>query len=118
MNYGAFAVEVGAGREPGDPVRVSVDPPVPYLPLTNRATTGPPRGKNSLVVDRRAEGDGERVVVSGIVPAGGEGKTFYRSVLDPAAYAGAVLRMQLAANGIAVAGATRRAPSPKPRCRC
>jgi D-alanyl-D-alanine carboxypeptidase/D-alanyl-D-alanine-endopeptidase (penicillin-binding protein 4) len=37
VNYGAFAVAVQAGAEPGDPVRVSIDPPVPYLRLVNRA---------------------------------------------------------------------------------
>jgi len=109
-NYGAFAVEVQPGREPGDPVRVRVDPPLPYLPLTNRAVTGPPRGKNTLNVDRRAENGHERVVASGIVPAGREAKIYYRSVLDPGAYAGALLRLQLAANGIAVEGETRRGP--------
>jgi len=109
-NYGAFAVEIRPGRQPGDPVEVNVDPSIPFLPLTNRAITGPSRGKSTLVVDRRAEGDSERVVVSGSVPAGRDAKIFYRSVLDPAAYAGALLRLQLTANGITVAGATRRGP--------
>jgi D-alanyl-D-alanine carboxypeptidase/D-alanyl-D-alanine-endopeptidase (penicillin-binding protein 4) len=92
---------------------LSIDPPVAYLQLTNRAITGPRRGRLSLAVERSAAGDHENVVVSGIVPAGHERKTYYRSVLDPLGYAGAVLRMQLEANGIAVGDATRRAAVPE-----
>lgn len=113
VNYGAFAVDVQAGAGPGDPVRVSVDPPVPYLRLTNRATTGPPRSRDSLAVERSAGDDHERVVVSGIAVAGSSGETVYRSVLDPVAYASSVLRAQLEANGIAVEGASRRAGVPE-----
>jgi D-alanyl-D-alanine carboxypeptidase/D-alanyl-D-alanine-endopeptidase (penicillin-binding protein 4) len=112
VNYGAFAVEALAGAESGDPVRVVVDPPVPYLRLTNRAITGPPRAGLSLAVERSAGPDHERVNVSGSMPAGSGRKTYYRSVLDPVGYAAAVLRMQLEANGIAVEGDTRRAVVP------
>jgi PBP4 family serine-type D-alanyl-D-alanine carboxypeptidase len=112
VNYGAFAVEALAGAESGDPVRVVVDPPVPYLRLTNRAITGPPRAGLSLAVERSAGPDHERVNVSGSMPAGSGRKTYYRSVLDPVGYAAAVLRMQLEANGIAVEGETRRAVVP------
>jgi D-alanyl-D-alanine carboxypeptidase/D-alanyl-D-alanine-endopeptidase (penicillin-binding protein 4) len=113
VNYGAFAVAVQPGGEPGDPVRVSVDPPIPYLRVTNRATTGPPRARDSLTVERSAGGDHERVVVSGVAAAGGDPETVYRSVLDPVAYASSVLRAQLEANGIAVEGAPRRAVVPE-----
>jgi D-alanyl-D-alanine carboxypeptidase/D-alanyl-D-alanine-endopeptidase (penicillin-binding protein 4) len=53
------------------------------------------------------------VLVSGVAPAGGEPKNYYRSVVDPARYAGAVLRMQLAAVGIEVAGDTRLGYTPE-----
>ena len=52
--------------------------------------------------ERRA-GDGvENVLVSGVAPAGSPAQTVYRSVLDPTRYLGAVLRMQLEANGVQV----------------
>jgi D-alanyl-D-alanine carboxypeptidase/D-alanyl-D-alanine-endopeptidase (penicillin-binding protein 4) len=108
VNYGAFSVRVAAAAESGNPVRVSVDPPLSFLQLTNRAITGPARGGLSLAVERKAEGDHERVEVAGSVPAGSDPTTYYRSVLDPVGYAGAVLRVQLEANGIAVEGDLRR----------
>jgi D-alanyl-D-alanine carboxypeptidase/D-alanyl-D-alanine-endopeptidase (penicillin-binding protein 4) len=107
VNYGAFAVTIEPGGAAGEAVRAGVDPLVPFLQLTNRARTGPPGAARSLRVDRNGGAQAEQVVVSGVAPAGGEAKTYMRSVLDPARYAGAVLRMQLEAVGIAVGGQTR-----------
>jgi D-alanyl-D-alanine carboxypeptidase/D-alanyl-D-alanine-endopeptidase (penicillin-binding protein 4) len=102
VNYGAIGVTLIPGGAPGDPVRVMVDPPVDYFRVTNRATTGARRAALSLGVERRA-GDGvENVLVSGVAPAGNAAQTVYRSVLDPTRYLGAVLRMQLEANGVRV----------------
>jgi len=108
VNYGAFAVRALAGAAPGDPVQVVLDPPVRFLRLANRARTGPARGRPSLSVERRSAGAFEEVIVSGQMRAGSKPKVHHRSVLDPVAYAGAVLRMQLEANGIAVQGGSRR----------
>lgn len=107
-NYGSFSVTVEPGEAVGDPVRVTVDPPVPYLRVSNGARTGHPRSRRSLVVDRSDGGNGvESVTVQGTVRQGDPPKTFYRSVLDPTRYAGAVLAMQLAAVGIQVEGTVR-----------
>ncbi len=113
VNYGAYAVQVTPGARPGAPLEVVVDPAVPFLRLANRGRTGPARGRNSLVVDRRPSGAFEEVVVSGSLRAGGASKVHHRSVLDPVGYAGAVLRMQLEAVGIRVEGGTRRGPAPE-----
>jgi len=107
VNYGAFAVAVRSGEEPGAPVRVAVDPPVDHLRVVNRARTARPGSPRRMVVDRRARGGHDEVVVGGSWPLGAS-DTFYRSVIDPAAYAASVLRLQLEAVGIAVAGPTRR----------
>jgi D-alanyl-D-alanine carboxypeptidase/D-alanyl-D-alanine-endopeptidase (penicillin-binding protein 4) len=108
VNYGAFAAVVAPGSAVGDRVSVQLDPPVPFLRLVNRGVTGPTRSAPTLAVDRRTAGAVEDVVVTGRARAGAEPRTYYRSVLDPVGYAGAVLRMQLAANGIVVEGETRR----------
>jgi D-alanyl-D-alanine carboxypeptidase/D-alanyl-D-alanine-endopeptidase (penicillin-binding protein 4) len=89
-----------------------VDPPVPYLVLANRARTGPPGGRSSLVVDRGPASQGELVSVDGQLPAGSKATSYYRSVQDPVRYAGAVLRMQLAALGISVDGDVVVGPVP------
>ena len=114
VNYGAFAAVVAPGPASGTPVRVTIDPPVPFLRLSNRANTGPIGARRALVVDRSDAENAHLVTVSGVAPAGAEAKTYHRSVLDPARYAGAVLRMQLEANGIRIDGQMRvvRVPSP------
>ncbi len=106
VNYGSLGVTLIPGAAAGDPVRVMIDPPVPFFRVTNRATTGAGRAGNALSVERRA-GDGvENVLVSGVAPAGGAAQTIYRSVLDPTRYFGAVLRLQLEAVGVQVGAKT------------
>jgi D-alanyl-D-alanine carboxypeptidase/D-alanyl-D-alanine-endopeptidase (penicillin-binding protein 4) len=111
-NYGAFTVRVGPGAGAGERAVVSVDPPLPYLTLVNQARTAGAGGAPPLTVEPRPGPDGEKIVVAGKIAAGAEAQVIPRSVAEPTRYAGAVLRMQLEANGIAVRGATRLGPVP------
>jgi len=112
VNYGAFAVQVRAGDAPGESVRASLDPPVSFLRLSNRARTVSPRSRGEPILERRSAGQFEDVLLSGDVRAGSEA-TYYRSVLDPVLYAGSVLELQLQANGVAVSGALQRGSVPE-----
>ena len=113
VNYGAFATVVEPGAAEGDPVRVSLDPPARFFRLANRAVTGPARrGRRALIIERSAGPGRELVTVSGTIPAGADPYTVHRSVTEPALYAGGVLRLQLEANGIEVAGDTKRGHAP------
>lgn len=112
VNYGAYSVTASPGASPGDPIRIEIDPPLAYFPVVNRAKTGPRRSAPALQIDR-GDGEGvEPVVVAGTLPAGSKPRTAYRSVVDPLGYAGAVIRMQLEANGIRVEGPIRRGVVP------
>jgi D-alanyl-D-alanine carboxypeptidase/D-alanyl-D-alanine-endopeptidase (penicillin-binding protein 4) len=112
VNYGSFAVRVAAGRSTGDPVVAIVDPPVPFLRLTNRAQTVRPRARASLTIDRKAGAGFDQVLVTGSLREGAE-KVHYRSVADPVRYAGSVLRHQLLANDIAVGETLERGNVPE-----
>jgi D-alanyl-D-alanine carboxypeptidase/D-alanyl-D-alanine-endopeptidase (penicillin-binding protein 4) len=112
-NYGAFTVVVVPGANAGDRVSVRVDPPVPYLRVVNKALTVGRRKQSELTVKRSREADHELIEVGGKLRVGSETALFRRSVEDPVAYAAAVLRMQLEANGITVAGADRLAAAPE-----
>lgn len=109
-NYGAFQVSVRPAV-PGSPAAVSLDPPVPYLRLRGHVVTRR-GGRSDLQVRRLPADGGEDVRVGGAVAAGTDPEAVWRSVVDPGLYAGAVLRMQLEANGIRVDGPVRRAPLP------
>ncbi len=107
-NYGSFAVSVAPGPRVGSPVSVTITPPVSYLQLANGGSTLPRKHRRTLVVDRTAGSGHESVSVNGGVRVGDKRKAYYRSVLEPALYAGHVLKMQLAAVGIPVAGGVER----------
>jgi D-alanyl-D-alanine carboxypeptidase/D-alanyl-D-alanine-endopeptidase (penicillin-binding protein 4) len=106
-NYGAFAVEVRPGNAVGAAARVLVVPPVRYLRLVNRAATTRSRRHTKLRVDRESGADGELVVASGEIRLGEDSVAFYRSVQDPARYAGSLLRLQLEAVGVTIDGVVR-----------
>jgi len=107
-NYSAYQVVVTGGDASGEPVEVAIDPPLGFFSIANQARTG---AKRSLAVDHRAVDGGEEVRVAGSCPRGVE-RAFQRSVLDPSGYAASVLRLQLSAVGISVAGTVRRAYLP------
>jgi D-alanyl-D-alanine carboxypeptidase/D-alanyl-D-alanine-endopeptidase (penicillin-binding protein 4) len=110
-NYGAFSVSVSPGARAGVAARVEISPPIEFLRLANSATTA--QGRTSIRVDRKANGTREVVSVGGQMRAGAKQQTFYRSVLDPALYAGSVLRWQLAAVGIEFDGEVKRGGVPE-----
>jgi D-alanyl-D-alanine carboxypeptidase/D-alanyl-D-alanine-endopeptidase (penicillin-binding protein 4) len=107
-NFGAFRVRVGPGAAPGAPLEASVDPPVGYFRVENGGRTGKAGSRPTLAVERSGAKNQERIRIQGSVPVGAAPDEIWRSAADPLAYAGAVLRMQLEANGIRVAGAVRR----------
>jgi D-alanyl-D-alanine carboxypeptidase/D-alanyl-D-alanine-endopeptidase (penicillin-binding protein 4) len=113
VNYGAFAVTVEPNGAIGSALRAVVDPPIDFLTLANRARTGAARARSTLVVDRRSVAEREEVVVRGDFPSGRPAKTFHRSVLDPARYAGSVLAAQLRAVDVAVGPSLRRGRVPE-----
>jgi len=120
-NYGAFGVSIAPGASAKDPVRVRLSPPVDHFRVDNRAKTVAAGKATRLRVDRSgildADGDGlsegTTIMVTGDIAAGEDPVAFYRSVLDPAAYAGAVFRRQLEAVGIEVAGRIRGGRAPE-----
>ena len=114
-NYGSFMVAIGPAKAAGAPASVTVDPPVDYLRVRNRATTGKPGGRARLSVDRsqgrKNEGPADEiVVVDGTARLGDEIDVVAKSVIDPGLYAGAVFAYQLEANEVFVDGDVARAP--------
>ena len=111
-NYGAFEIWVEPGAAPGEPVRVTTDPPLPYFQIVNRARTVGRGAALRYQVEPQPGIDHEEVVVTGSLPAGAPRQRVLRRISDPTRYAGAVLRMQLEAVGIEVGGDVRVAAAP------
>ncbi len=113
VNYSTFSLKVRGSREVGAPLKAVLDPPVPFLALSVAARVGVAGGADSLRVERQWQEGRERVALHGELPAGAETEDVYASVGHPELYFGAVLRMQLAALGISVAGPTQLARLPE-----
>ena len=107
-NYGSFGVVVHPPAHPGAAAQIAIDPPIAFFDVVDRLKPG----GGPLAITREADGSRDRVIVSGAPPTGGDGEPIFRSVSDPVRYAAAVLRMQLAAVGIAVDGHDRIGPVP------
>ncbi|MBN1283004.1 MAG: D-alanyl-D-alanine carboxypeptidase/D-alanyl-D-alanine-endopeptidase, partial [Proteobacteria bacterium] len=108
VNFNSIGVKVAPGR-PGGQAVASLDPPLAEFRLINKVRTG---GKTNIHISGAGGGDGRTITVSGTIsPRAGEG-TFWRSVDDPVAYAGAVIAHQFRAQGIEVAGPVRYGTMP------
>lgn len=110
-NAGAFAIEVAPGAATGAAAHVSLDPPIPWLRLVAQASTGAGVAY-AIEATRTATAEGDSVRVTGVTPAAAPPVRLTQSVSDPARYAGELLRWQLAAQGVAVAGVVRRDLAP------
>jgi D-alanyl-D-alanine carboxypeptidase/D-alanyl-D-alanine-endopeptidase (penicillin-binding protein 4) len=105
------AVNVLPG-EPGGAAVVTVEPEIPYVKLINRVVTKK-AGSRKVSVKIKSTAGGEEVTASGSIPAGDEGKTFYRRVGDPPVYCGNLIRETLGMLGMAVAGGVRTGAVPE-----
>ncbi len=98
-------ITVTPGDATGDSAAVTVDPPTDYYTVTSTVTTGRPRSRTRIHVDRDQE-QGTVTLWGTISP---RRRSWATSVVvtQPAAFAASLLRQLLAARGIAVAGSTR-----------
>lgn len=99
FDAGTAIVRVTPGAE-GQPAAVELDPATGVVEIDNRTTTAAPGAESDLSVQR--EHGGNRVVVSGSVPAGSEPVEEFTTVPDPSAYAADVFARALAAHGVTV----------------
>jgi len=95
INDNAFTLRV----LPGDPARISIDPPLEFYQIDNQVRVGTP-GK--IRVEREP---GSRLLrVWGTLPPKGPGRTDLLAIHDPALYAAVALRDALARRGVAIHG--------------
>jgi D-alanyl-D-alanine carboxypeptidase/D-alanyl-D-alanine-endopeptidase (penicillin-binding protein 4) len=106
-NFSAFRIEVRGGRAPQSPVAVAVLPEIPYFRVRSEAVSIPGAGQVDLDINALPDGSGERVRVSGALRVNQDASTYWRSVALPERYAAELLRAQLEAQGVSVAGPIR-----------
>ncbi len=107
LNFNTVAVHVYPGEENGDDAVVTLSPETGFIELGNHAGTGSSR-RGSTIEVRRSFQEGRNVVtVTGKVPEGAPGRTYYRNLDDPLGCFGAATRDLLSRAGVDVTGRSR-----------
>ncbi|MFH1502080.1 MAG: D-alanyl-D-alanine carboxypeptidase/D-alanyl-D-alanine-endopeptidase [Candidatus Eisenbacteria bacterium] len=107
LNFNAIAVHVYPGAGMGNDAVVSVSPDVGLVELRSSARTGSSRRGSTLEVRRTFE-DGRNVVtVTGRIPEGSPGRTYYRNLDDPASAFGTAMAGFLSGAGVTLEGRRR-----------
>lgn len=109
VNFNSVEIEVGPGARAGGPGTAGTIPPLDYFKISNKLVTG---GKFRTNMSTSSGNGGEVIAVSGRVPLKFTPQKFYRSVLNPASYAAAVIQYWLKYAGIDAHGAAREGRLP------
>lgn len=110
VNFNSAEIRLTPGKRVGSRAEVSVIPPIDYIEVVNKLTTGK-RFKAGLVI--APKGDRELLKATGTVPIRLSEEAIYRSIGNPAAYAGSILKYMLEQKGIQVVGSVREGSVPE-----
>lgn len=109
VNFNSIQITAQPGGKVGAPGTITLNPPADYFKVINKLVTG---GKFRLGISLGTSKDGETISVVGRIPLRAGAQEFYRSVSDPALYAGSVVKYWLEETGITVAGPIRASSVP------
>ncbi|CAG5067918.1 D-alanyl-D-alanine carboxypeptidase [Dyadobacter sp. CECT 9623] len=101
FNENLYRAKFKPGVEPGDPATfLGIEPAIPYLTFTNQVTTGE-RGSGDKTI-LYSSPLGNRVVLTGTVPAGQATFSVKGSIPDPAEYAAFALKTALGNSAVTI----------------
>lgn len=104
VNHGIISVSITPGARVGDPARVRIEPfDLPSYTVNGRVNTVDGFG-NQAQVSRYTDANGERLEVSGSIGVNAGTHHVYRSVGQPARYAGELFQAFLKSLGVNVNG--------------
>jgi len=95
INDNAFSLKL----LPGDPARISIDPPLEFYQIDNQVLPGPVK---KIGIDR--EPGSMQLRIAGTMPLKDPGQSELLAIHDPALYAAVALRSALVQRGVAVRG--------------
>lgn len=107
FNFNTTTIYVNPGDAPGKSPKVYTDPDNSYIDVVNQATTGAAESTNTVQVTRTeyVKGDlGDTVLLRGSIPLGAKEMRFFRNIVNPALYAGHMLKTFMEQRGMRVDG--------------
>lgn len=110
LNDNSVRVRVEPGRNVGDPVVATLDPPTSYMALQVSAVTAVASADTTLEVVRRWTPKDNVIEISGVLPSNVDSLVEIRTVEEPALYAATVFAELLEARGVELLGVVRHGP--------
>ncbi len=107
FNFNTCTVYVKPGEKAGSPPLVYTDPENTYIDVVNQATTTKAGVNNTLAVNRTeyVKGDlGDTVLLRGGIPIDHSEVRFYKNIVNPALYAGHMLKTFMLQRGFKISG--------------
>jgi len=102
FNWNTVNVYVRANEKVGQPLKVIIDPENDYFTLINKTTTVSGSKAAAIVVDKQADKNGEKIIVSGSMGINQREAVKFASVTHPDLWVGKNLIQFLKQRGIAV----------------
>lgn len=113
INHNAVAIYVSPGEADKAKARVELEPMSDYLVLANSVLTVPRRSRRRVEPSSYPQGDKQRIVVGGRLPAGRETLIFYKKIDNPPMYAGETFKTIFKERGIPVKGKVKLGTMPE-----
>ncbi|MBN1879479.1 D-alanyl-D-alanine carboxypeptidase/D-alanyl-D-alanine-endopeptidase [bacterium] len=108
FNFNAISVIASPGSKPGDPAKITIDPPLEYFEIQSTATTGLPKSKVTLILDIKESSEKCIIIIKGKIPVNISPQTYYRHIKSSQEYAGHSFRYLLQQVGVLVGGDVRQ----------
>jgi len=116
FNFNTCTVYVKPGEKVGSSPLVYTDPENTYIDVVNQATTTRSGTDNTLAVNRTdyVKGDlGDTVLLRGGIPLDHKEVRFYKNIVNPALYAGHMLKTFMTQRGFKISGIVSEGPVPE-----
>lgn len=107
INHNAVAIHVTPASSVNQRPKVTVSPPSAFFQIDNQVRSVSSRSRRRLIPASVANGDRQRIVVSGRLPVGTGNAVFYRKIDSPPMYAGETFKAVLKERGVTVTGRVR-----------
>jgi serine-type D-Ala-D-Ala carboxypeptidase/endopeptidase (penicillin-binding protein 4) len=107
-NFNAISVLATPGQKLGDPVKITVDPPLYYFTLHSSAVTSRARSRITLVLDLKEQHDSCDIIMKGALPIDTRTQTYYRHLTSSDQFTGYTFQYLLNEKGIIIDGRVMR----------
>lgn len=112
-NFNAISILAAPGKRLGDPVKITIDPPLKFFTIQSSAVTGRARSSISLVLDLKQQDESCDIIMKGALPLNSRTQTYYRHLTLTDQFTGHTFQYLLNEKGIVIDGSVMRGNKPE-----